>query len=132
MAPPIRRATQLAFLVVLLLLTSGGVPGGALLGQAAGAPASGQVRPTDERLEIFVDAFVRVGEIRDRLHRQFARAHAPKARQEIRTEADQQIAAVLAELGMSPLEFSETNRAIGVDAELRARFEAVLQSRAPD
>jgi hypothetical protein len=131
MAPPTHRAPQLALLVVLILLMSGGLPGGALQGQAAGVPAPGQVRPTDERLGVFVEAFVRVGAIRDQLHRQFARAHAPNARQEIRVAADQQIAAVLAELEMSPQEFAETNRAIGVDAELRARFEALLESRAP-
>ena len=81
----------------------------------------------DADLESFVAAWVAINEVRNRLHDRFAREHAVRPRTEAREEADREIEAILEENGLTAEEFAELNRLVGIDTELRARFDTLVE-----
>ncbi len=82
---------------------------------------------SDEMLEVLTQAHLEIEEIRDQLHEDMAEWHDNTRRQEVRAEADERLAAVLEEHGITEEEYELFIYAISIDAERREAYERVRE-----
>jgi len=94
-------------------------------GQTTGGPAVSE-RSAGE-MESLARAYLALSEVRDELHRELAETHQAGERQEVRRRADDRMAEVLTEKGISAEDYERLTFLVSADDDAREAFEAILR-----
>jgi hypothetical protein len=110
-------------IAVLTTLSFGALPM-SLHGQtpAGGSPSEW----SDDGMETLARAYLALSEVRDELHRELAETHQAGERQEVRRRADERMAEVLMEKGISAEDYERLTFLVSADDDAREAFEAIL------
>ncbi len=100
---------------------------------AAQPPPPQEQPPTpeisDSQLSDFVDAYMRVQEVRERYHEPLTKAESPEEAEQIEQQAVSEMMSAISEEGMDMDTYNEIAAVIARDPEISARFNAMLQDR---
>ncbi len=82
---------------------------------------------SDDGMETLARTYLALSEVRDELHRELSETHQAGERLEVRRRADERMAEVLAEKGISAEDYERLTFLVSADDDARLAFEAILQ-----
>jgi Domain of unknown function (DUF4168) len=124
-----------ALFTMLAVLTPGAAAAqqtgssGTAASAADSATAKAPARVSQPELRRFVAAYARVQAAAGRMQTQLAKASNDRERQQVRTRANQQIAAALKANDLTPKEYTRVLEAVKSDATLNAEFSIMMDQQ---
>ena len=79
-----------------------------------------------EKLATYVKLYMAINTLRDEMQGEMGRVHDEQGRERIRQDANEKIAKIHADLGMTEEEYDQITLIVSFDSGLRAQFDALL------
>lgn len=95
-------------------------------------PQQQQVEVDDEELTTFARAYLAVDEIRVEIEQRMQNAGSPEEAQQVQQEGNARMVEAVEGEGMDPQRYSQIGTTLNQDAELRERFQAILDELTED
>lgn len=110
-------------------LAIGAPPEAAHAQEAVQAAQPGTPQLSEEKLQQYAALFTAITAARDEFQAQKARVHEEQARDRLRQEMDERLAALYQEHGMSQEEYDSITFLVSIDQAARTRLDSILAAR---